>query len=81
MRFMNPKITNNFFYPTDFLLFIPVNKSYGLCYNICHIDLEDKSTGWTRPSCQKEYVNAVHLRPRPTTPLRVTLPRFAPCQS
>ena len=39
---------------------------------MCHIDFEDKSTGWTRPPCQKEYVDAVQLRPRPTAPLKIT---------
>ena len=54
----------------NILLFIPVNK-YGLCYYMCRVNLENKSrsTGWTRPPCQKEYVDAVQLRPRPTAPL------------
>ena len=51
-----------------FLLFMPVN--------MCHMDFDDKSTGWTRPPCQKEYVDAVHLRPASTpdyTPESATL--------
>jgi len=62
---MYPKFTNDLFsrFTPHFLLFMSVN--------MCHMDFEDKSTGWTRPPCQKEYVDAVHLRPRPTTPLVV----------
>jgi|SRR6218665_1026662 len=33
---------------------------------LCHMNFEDRSTGWTHPLCQKEYVDAVHLRPCPT---------------
>jgi len=29
------------------------------------MDFEDKSNGWTRPPCQKEYVDAVHARLHP----------------
>src|SRR6218665_3036385 len=41
-----------------------------MAYVMCHIDLEDKRmpTEWTRPPCQREYVDVIHLRPRPTTP-------------
>ena len=36
---------------------------------MCQMDFGDKSTGWTRPPCQKEYVDAIYLCPCPITPM------------
>jgi len=39
---------------------------------MCQMDFEDKITGC--PPCQKEYVDAVHLRPCLATPLILFYP-------